>query len=228
MLELIGLGICLAVVYWFWKKTNLPEYDANAHWAEKPEDRPASSGASNAEAVDGADDLRIENVEQGAVIQLSHIGAGMEDFDVEVLSRHVYRQGECTWYELECDRDGERVWIDMEQDDVLDLAIALRQLQLHELALTHDDLLKMDEAENGFLTHDGVDYFLEDSDGAVFYRDGEDHSAEEFYYWDFVSKDRQHRIGIEEWRDGSIDITYSEALQHDQISVFSLRGQKDA
>ena len=86
--------------------------------------------------------------------------------------------------------------------------------------------MTLDEAENGFFTHDGVEYFLEDSDGAVFYRNGDDENAEELYYWDFASKDGVHRMGIEEWRDGSVDVTYSRALQSGQVSVFSLRGEQ--
>lgn len=77
------------------------------------------------------DELRIENVEAGGVIHLSGIGPDYDEFDVKIIARHTYRQGESSWYELEGDRGEDKVWIDMEEDDELELTITLKKLKRH-------------------------------------------------------------------------------------------------
>lgn len=170
----------------------------------------------------GKDELRIENVGPGAVIHLTGIGSSMEDFDLKVIAKHTYREGESSWYELECDKGTDKVWIDMEEDDELELAISLRMLKLRELGLTKDDLDEMDDDEEGKFEFEGQTYWLEDSDSAVFYRYSDDKNAEKFYYWDFEAESGDKFIGVEKWSDGSYDVSYSEKIKPAQVTVYSL------
>jgi len=171
----------------------------------------------------GSEELRIENVGPGAVIHLTGIGKEMEDFDLKVISKHTYRQGESSWYEFECDKGEEKVWLDMEEDDEIELAVGLRKLKLRELTITKEDLVRFDEKEEGSFEFEGRKYWLEDSDSAVFYRHSNDKEAEKFYYWDFEDDSGKNYIGIEKWSDGSYDITYSEAIKPSQLTVYSIR-----
>lgn len=171
-----------------------------------------------------SDELRIENVTGGGVIRLTGIGPDMEEFDLKVIAKHTYRQGESTWYELECDKGSEeKVWIDMEEDDSIELAVSLRKLKLRDIGITAEDLIRMDDNEDGSFTFEGVKYYMEDSDRAVFYRYNEDKNAEKFYYWDFESKDGKHFITVEKWSDGSYDVTYSEPIKLSQITVYNIK-----
>lgn len=168
------------------------------------------------------DELRMENVGAGGVIHLTGIGPNLEEFDLKVISKHTYRQGESTWYELECDKGSSKVWIDMEEDDELELSICLRKLKLREIGISKGDLEKFDDEEEGSFEFEGDKYWLEDSDEAVFYRHSSDKEAERFYYWDFESEKGGRFIGIERWSNGSYDVSLSEAIKPSQVSVFSL------
>lgn len=168
------------------------------------------------------DELRIENVGAGAVIQLTGIGSDMDDCDLKVIAKHTYREGESSWYELECDKGEEKVWIDLEEDDELELAITLRQLKLRDIGLSKDDLIRMDDDEEGKFDFEGQTYWLEDSDSAIFYRYSDDKNAEKFYYWDFEAEGGRNFIGVEKWTDGSYDVSYSETIKPSQVTVYSL------
>ena len=169
------------------------------------------------------DELRIENVGPGGVIHLTGIGKDMEDFDLKVISKHTYRQVESTWYELECDKGEEKIWIDMEEDDELELAIGLRKLKLRDLNITKEDLIRFDDDEEGHFEFEGDKYYLEDSDAAVFYRHSHDKEAEKLYYWDFETEDGKKYIGIEKWSDNSYNVTYSEPIRSSQVTVYTLK-----
>lgn len=200
------LGLCGAVGYLIWKQNSKSQLTSTQY-------KPYSK-----------DDVRIENVGTGGVIHLSGIGSSMEEFDVKIVAKHTYRQGESSWYELEGDKGtDEKVWIDMEEDDELELAISLRKLRLEELGITKNDLDRMDDEEKGSFEFEGQKYYLDDSDEAVFYRYSEDKNAEKFYYWDFEAKDGKHYIGVEKWSDGSYDVTYSEAIRPSQLTVYSIK-----
>jgi len=155
---------------------------------------------------------------------LTGIGPDLDEFDLKVIAKHTYRQGESSWYELECDKGSEeKVWIDMEEDDELELAISLKKLILDDLGITRKDLVKMDDDERGSFEFEGQKYHLDDSDNAVFYRYNDDKNAERFYYWDFEAKDGKHFIGIEKWSDNSYDVYYSEAIKPSQVTVYSIK-----
>lgn len=169
------------------------------------------------------DELRIENVEGGGVIHISGVGPDYEEFDVKIIARHTYRQGESSWYELEGDRGEDKVWVDIEEDDELELSVVLKKLKLHDIGIEKKDLDRMDEDEKGHFTYDGETYHYEDSDPAVFYRYSDDKITEQFYYWDFESESGNKFIGVERWSDGSYDVSCSEKLKPSQITVYSLR-----
>jgi hypothetical protein len=207
-LTFVFLVICAGLGYYMWKKS------------QKDKQKQIES----AEPVKPykKDELRMENVGPGAVIHLTGIGPDMDEFDVKVISRHTYRQGESCWYEFECDKGDDKVWIDMEEDDELELAVCLRKLKLRDLGISKEDLVKMDDDEEGSFEFEGNKYWLEDSDKAIFYRHSDDKNAENYYYWDFEAESGNKFLGVEKWSDGSYDISYSEAVKPSQVTVYSI------
>ena len=166
---------------------------------------------------------KLQNVRAGGVLHLAAVGPDLEDFDVTVRARHEYQQGTSRWYELECDRGDATVWIDFEQDDGLEIAVALRKLKMRDLGNDKRDLERMDEHEDGKLSFEGRTYHLDDSDRANFHRGGQP-EAESLYYWDFEDDDGRRFLGIERWDDGSYDVTYSESVTAEQVTVYSVSG----
>lgn len=167
-------------------------------------------------------DLRIENIAKGGVLKLTSVGPNMEDFDIQIVSKHTYRQGESTWYELEGNRGDGKVWIDMEEDDELELTIVHKKLKIRDLPITMNDLEKFDDEEEGSFEYDGDTFHYEDSDEAIFYRHSDDKNAEKFYYWDFETDDGSKFISFEKWSNNSIDVSFSFPIKPRQVEVFSL------
>ncbi|HBK80684.1 MAG TPA: hypothetical protein DDZ83_13600 [Nitrospinae bacterium] len=208
LVTLILLIACGALGFYFWKNR------VRARRKQLEAQAPLKSYAK--------DELRIENVGPGAVIHLTGIGPDMDEFDLKVIAKHTYRQGESNWYELECDKGSENVWIDMEEDDELELAVTLRKLKLRDIGIDKDDLTRMDDDEEGKFEFEGDTYWLEDSDAAVFYRYSDDKNAENFYYWDFEVESGKKSIGVEKWSNGSYDVGYHEAIKLSQVTIYSL------
>ena len=169
------------------------------------------------------EELRIENVGPGGVIQLNNIGPDMEDFDVNVIAKHIYREGGDTWYELEGEIGSRKVWIEIEEDDGLEVSITLKKLKLSDISLEKQDLKRIDNDDEGGFTFEGQKYNYDDSGEATFLRYGEESNPEKVYYWDFECADEKYMISVEKWEDNRYDVSYSEAIRSSQIKVYSLK-----
>jgi len=210
---IILIIICAGAGFFIWKKNQETESEDQGRLPfEKKKLYPPN-------------EVRIENVGAGGVIHLTNIGPEMEDFDLNVVAKHIYRCGESTWYELECDRGEEKIWLDLEEDDELELTVVLKKIKLRELGIKKNDLERFDDEEEGSFEFDGKKYYYEDSDKAVFYRNGDDKNAETYYYWDFEADDEKYLIGIEKWSNGDIDVSLSESIKPSQVTVYSINNK---
>jgi len=173
----------------------------------------------------GSEELHLENVHQGGVIRLINVGENMDEYDVNITARHVYRSDDAEWYELEGDSGTDTVWISLEEDDGLDVSLTLRKLKLRDLGISRNDLDDMDEKGEGEFEFEGKIYYYEGSEEVSFFRNGNvSESNEEFFYaWEFESEDEASYISIEEWRDKSIEVSLAHPLKESQVQVYSLR-----
>ncbi|MFP4089258.1 MAG: DUF4178 domain-containing protein [Cyclobacteriaceae bacterium] len=172
-------------------------------------------------------ELALENVGPGGVIHLMNVGPDMEEYDVTILSKSIYREGENTeWYELEGDNGRQQVWISIEEDDGLDVTLALRKLKLRELGINREDLDRMDKSAEGEFTFEGETYYFDYSNEASFFSEGNTSADNEdfFYYWEFENEDEDKYITIEEWENGKFEATLSIPLKTSQVKVYSLGG----
>ncbi len=207
-LILVLLGVCGVVFYMMQKKTK---------------SRSSSETSSSASPPYSKNELRIENVSAGGMIHLSGIGPDMDEFDVSILAKHLYREGNSVWHELEGESTEAKVWIDLEEDDGLELTITLKKMKLRDVGLSKKLLTQMDDDEEGEITYLGETYYYEDSDKATYYKYGDETKGEPFYYWDFENKAGVKFIGVELWEGGAYDVSYSEPIAPHQVSVFSLK-----
>lgn len=172
-----------------------------------------------------SDRLSIENVGAGGMIHLMNVGKNMEEYDVSILSRDVYREGEnAEWYELEGDNGRQKVWISLEQDDELEVTLATRKLKLRDIPVNRGDLDQMDEDGEGQFEFEGKTYYFENSNEASYFRNGltTPDNEEFFYYWEFERADGEEFITIEEWENGRFEVTVSCPIKESQIKVYSL------
>lgn len=203
---LILIAICCIMIFQMWKAQK-----GNANSATRDSKKLSYS----------PDELRIENVGKGGVIHLRGIGENLEDYDVKILSKHIYREGESTWYELEGDTGDGKVWISYEEDDDLEITIKIKELKMREIGVKVDDLWEMDDEEEGKITYNNDKYYYEDSSEAVFYRFGSDDNAEKFYYWEFETDNSDKFISVEKWGN-DFEVTFSVPVRSSQITVYSL------
>ncbi|MEQ9441185.1 MAG: DUF4178 domain-containing protein [Cyclobacteriaceae bacterium] len=184
----------------------------------------------NKKKIDPAPDtssqeLHLENVRPGGLIHLMNVGPMMEEYDVNVLSRSVYRAGQNDeWYELEGEAAKGKVWITLEDDDGLDVTLATRKLKLRDISINRSDLDTMDEEGEGEFNFEGKTFYYEVSGEASFFRDGHisPDNEEFFYYWEFETDEGDEYITVEEWENGRFEVNLSSSIKESQIKIYSL------
>lgn len=201
MLYIILILIAAGAFYYFFMKNKASQEDAS------PKEAP----------------LVIENVRPGGVVQLEGIGEDLEDFDVVIKARHSYVEDGFTWHELEGERGTTPVWIELEDDDELEVSICLRKLKLTEIGITGGEVEAIEAKDKGKIEFEGVQYIYEDCGDAAFYRNASrSGDGEQLHYWDFESKDGKLYLSIERWGSKEYVAYLSEPLRAGQIKVFSL------
>ena len=159
--------------------------------------------------------LHIVNVEKGGVFELKGVGDNYEDLTLTVLAKHLYQEGDFSWFELECDKGAdEKVWVEVEDDDETTVSIVLQKMKLSEINVSPETLWEIDDDEAGIIL-DGYRY--EDSGRATFYRFCDSTRAEELYYWDFVKGNKI--LSVEKWGDNSYEVFLSQKLRPSQVTV---------
>ena len=177
------------------------------------------------------EDMRIiQNVKEGGVIKLANIDGYDQDLELKVIGRNLYMEGDYSWYELECVRnDGEKVWVDVDDDDDLVVSVVLKKLNASDLSFS-SSLAVIEENESGSIGYNGISYYYTDSGEAKFYKHCDDTKIEKLYYWDFKSASKKYLISVEDWRseDGKHDYLYyySQIVNPRSITVYSTHGEE--
>jgi hypothetical protein len=161
----------------------------------------------------------IRQVGAGNILLLSGIGEDIEDFDVVVQAKHLYVEEGFEWHELECERGAEKVWIEIEMDDELELSICRNQMSIEDAGFSVDDLERIERDDEGKLTVNGVKYTFEDWGEANFYRNQDRSRGERFKYWDFESKDGRKFLTVERWGQREYQVFLSEELRPSQYRI---------
>jgi preprotein translocase subunit YajC len=205
-MEYILLLILIIVIVYFWQKNKKKK-------AEKEE------------SVDPLDNqqMSIENVQAGGLIKLTTVGENMDDYDVTISRRHVYKEGGYEWFELEGDNGSSTVWLSVEKDDELEVNLAVKKSKLRVLGVSIKDLEEMENNNEGEIEYEDEKFYYESSGEADFFKDGNTNNPEAFYYWEFENENGSRFISIEEWEDGDVDVTISLPVKQSQITVFSLK-----
>lgn len=169
------------------------------------------------------DMLIIQNVREGGVIKIANVDGYDYDLELKVIGRNLYTEGDYSWYELECLRsDGEKVWIDVDDDDELLVSVVLEKLRLGQIKLSNS-LEYIDEEERGSARYGNVTCVYSDSGDANFYRHCDDKKVEKLYYWDFRAD--KYMISIEKWKNENgrddMEVYFSQIIKPAAITVYS-------
>ena len=194
---------------------------ATYFWQRNKDKKKLEEPASDPESQE----LALENVRAGGLIHLMNVGPNLEEYDVQILSRSVYREGENhEWYELEGDNGKTKVWLTLEGGDALDVTIATRKLKLRELPINRADLDNMDEAGEGRFELEGKTYYYDHSTEGSYFPDGRVAADNEefFYYWEFETDGGDEFLTVEEWESGQFEVTISYPVKESQVKIYSL------
>lgn len=213
---LIALIIALVLGLYLWR--------SQRKWGETSSNKKGGSAKPSGKDPNA---LNLENMQPGGVVRLRNVGEDMEEYDVTITGRHLYKEGSYTWHELEGDNGQQKVWIDIEEDDETEASLTLRKLRMEDLPISKKDLDKFDDEEEGKFEFEGKTYYYDESDKANFYRHGDTSQGEPFYYWDFEREDEKAYISIEKWDSGETEVYYSEPLKKSQVEVYSLKSQEN-
>lgn len=170
-------------------------------------------------------DPKIENAGPGGVIKLTAVGPDMRDLDAHVLSRHLYREGDYEWFELECETAEGKLWIDVEEDDGVQVSVSLRTLDLEETGLSPGELENIAKAKRGSCIFEGQFYRLRETGKALFYRDGDLSRGERIRYWDFATSDGYRQLGFEQWGETEYQVHLGQPIRPHQITVYAERDE---
>lgn len=171
-------------------------------------------------------DLKIiTNVGVGGVFKLANIDGYDEDLELKVMRKHMYQEGDYFWYELECIKgDGEKAWVEVEDDDNIVTSIVLNKLKLSQVpGLSPEKLAHDDDEESGRITYSGKCFNYTDSGNAIFFRDCDDTKSEKLYYWDY--KSGNYLFSVERWGFGdetSYEAYYCQIVKPLAITIYSL------
>ena len=169
------------------------------------------------------DELHITNVDKGGVFRLNGV-EGQGTLTLKVIAKHLYQEGDFYWYELECDKgEGEKVWIDVEDDDETIVTLTLKKMTLSQLGVTQFQLDKIDDEEEGSIRYNGINYHYKESDNAVFYRYCDDKNPEKLYYWDF--ENGNYTVSVEKWGENEYQAFFCQKMLPNQVEVLSNNGE---
>ena len=166
--------------------------------------------------------ISVTDLKRGDVVSLTIITDVFQtqgDYIVE--SKNRYSQEDMyEWFEVLLQGGSEeKLWLEWEEDDELEIGLNLRQVSLKELGLTPKLLEQFDAEGRGSFTYEGIKYELDESDEAMFHRNCEKRGIP-FYYWDFEDKTGEYFAGIERWTKKEYEAHLGIYIEESDIEIY--------
>ncbi len=189
--------------------------------------------ANGSKKLKGAGDLRalqqkaresqknedpLSSVQPGAILSFSDVGLTSENFDAEVLARHLHKEGRSRWLEIEAERGGAKVYLTIANGDSgQELSLSIRSLDPEELELPGElDSL----AQGSEFSFEGTTYCFSSQGRALYCAQEDELHAEAYEYWEFEGEDEEQLISLVRYADGSVEANYEVALRAQSIIVY--------
>ncbi|MCP4294034.1 MAG: DUF4178 domain-containing protein [Proteobacteria bacterium] len=166
--------------------------------------------------------LSIENMGAGGVLTLSGVKNGVEDLDLVVSAKHLYKNQTYQWYELIADGGEKSYSIEIEMDDELEVHLSQKNLKLRDLEIKKDQLMIMADEEDGKIQFEGKSYYFDEKGEYTFHRNCDLEKGSPVSLMEFMTEDRKNFLAIEFWNGGETEVTESIAIDPGCIKVYSL------
>jgi len=167
--------------------------------------------------------MTIKDAHVGDIVTISGFGDEYDDVDFVIEKRNRYESGGDEWFELLGVYKGRQVWIDWEEDDVLEITATSpdNTLRLSALDINEDDLARMDEEESSdnFIEWEGQKFYYTESCEAGYFKDCTG-PGEGFYMWDFQAEDGESFLAIEKWEGEPFSVLTGKVIKPYNVKVF--------
>ena len=180
--------------------------------------KPQYAPSQNASATDS---IRVAVV--GDVLVIKGLSLEYDDayFFIEQVDRYEGPAG--TSYELVAADGDNKVWVEWSDEDGLHITAAdnRRPWSLASLALTEDDLIRLDEDQSidNHVTVEDRRYFYRHSFEAYYFKNGRG-PGEGFYLWDFVAEDDGGALSITKWEGLPFEGFFSQIISPHGITLY--------
>ena len=138
----------------------------------------------------------------GDDVEMEGVGERFEHVHFTIDRRSRYEAGGATWYEVSGTQRGERVYVELYEDDDLEVTVQLpaAALSLDDLGLTEKDLARMDDERNpkNTVAYNGETWSYASSEEISYSKDGKS-PLEGYYSWEFESADGHRVLFVEKW-----------------------------
>ena len=182
--------------------------------------KPASSSSAPPQDLSK---LRISEAKVGDVISIQGAGDDFDDLQFNMDRRNRYESGGEEWFEVSGLYRGRRVFVELYEDDELEVIANLDsgKLTLQDLGVTEEVLVRMDEEQrrSNTIDYDGQKWSYSASSEIGYCRDGRG-EGEGFYSWEFDSEDGKRQLCIEKWQGEPFEAAVARRIHPDDIRVF--------
>jgi hypothetical protein len=132
--------------------------------------------------------LKVTDARLGDMVSASGAGDDFGDLELKIDRRNQYEAGEKRWFELGGTYKGRRVYLDVVDEDELEVSVVLRPngLTVEDLGLNEQDLADMDERQNTAdnFEFDGKMWYYRFSREIQEFRNGQPQGTG-YYMWEF-------------------------------------------
>lgn len=173
---------------------------------------------------DGSPSGGLSDARVGDTLTLESAGRDFEDLDVTLDRCDRYEDGEHRWQEYRGRAGGRTVFIEVCDDDELEVSYSFpeEELSLSALGLSEDDLIQMDETQShemGF-EHEGRRYHYDGSGEKFWFKDGQG-AGEGFYAWDFKGEGPGENLTVEKWEGEPFKVTRAHPIAADKVRLWA-------
>ncbi|MFC1587848.1 hypothetical protein ACFL54_06030 [Planctomycetota bacterium] len=192
-------------------ETDSREYSARSEtFQPDPATQHAAATARGIQDVGLEDTLLIRSLDQGSL-----------RVTIDRMDRYE-ADGE-QWFELSGICNGERVFVEWYEDEGLVILLDTgKDLDIEDLGLTEDDLVRMDDdpsPEERFY-HAGYHWNFAES-GEELYFENSLGEGEGYYCWSFWSEDGNRQISIDKFEDEPFEVSLSQRVAPGDLDVMA-------
>jgi len=167
--------------------------------------------------------ISVTELKKGDIVSLviiTDIFQTKGDYIVESKNRYS-QEGGFEWFEVELQggEPGEKLWLEWEEDDKLEIELNLEKVTLKKLGLNPQQLEEFDEEGEGYFTYKGVIYEFCESDEALFYKNCTGKGVS-FFYWDFEDEEGEYFIGVKKWSRNEYEAHIGIYLDESDIEIY--------